>query len=187
MKELGLKATDLDKVGSRSGTLITDAERKGASPSIDNFAKLARKLEMSVGELFDGGKAIPEKLRIAGYVRGSEMWHAVAKKEVKEVGLSFFDKDLVILQIETNEMQPSYRMGDVVAGPRMLGRNLDNLIGKEVICETAEGEKYLKRLARGTRGVGTFTLRSLIHGVGDVENVRLDWAAPVSMILRDPD
>ncbi|WP_414461765.1 hypothetical protein [Hyphomicrobium sp. DY-1] len=185
MKVLGLTVTDLNRVGSKSGTLITDAERKGSSPSIDNFAKLARLLQMGVGELFDGDKPVPERLLLQGFVRGSEMWHAASKKEAKEVKLSFFDKDLVVLEIETQEMQPSYRLGDVVVGPRMVGRNLDNLIGKDVICETGDGSKYLKKLARGLRP-GTYNLRSLIHGVDDLESQKISWAAPVEMIIRSP-
>lgn len=183
MRALGLTVSDLDKVGSRTGTLMTDAVRKGTKPNIENFARLAKLLQMSVGELYDGAGPTPEVLAIDGSIRGHEMWLSTPKNHPKDVRLSFFDKDLVVLEVDTHELQPSYRHGDIIAGQRALGRNLDNLIGCDCICETAEGDKFVKRLARGTKA-GTFTLRSLNPAVPDIESVRIAWAAPIELVLR---
>lgn len=135
---LGLKKADINRaVGPRS-TIMTEIIKEGRAPSIENFAKIARRLNYTVGELYDGERSVPETLPLNGCVRGREMWQVLAKHEQKEVPLSFFDKDLVAIQIDTSEMQPSYRMGDVLVGTKMLGRHLDNLIGRDCICETVE-------------------------------------------------
>ena len=184
-KELGLGVTDLNRAVSKNSTTMSDAKRKGAVPSIENFAKIARRLNYTVGELYDGEKSVPETLPLYGSVRGKEMWQVLARNDKKEVPLSFFDKDLIAIQVDTAEMQPSYRMGDVLIGTKMIGRHLDNLIGRDCICETLEGERYVKFLARGVKP-GTFNLRSPDPSVKDVEDVKLAWAAPIEMILRSP-
>lgn len=187
-ESLGLSKADLDRAMSNGGkgTGFTDMLRKETSPSVDNFAKLARILGISLNELYYGEGSTPATLSIEGVVKGGEMWQALTKKEKKDVPLSFFDKDLAVVQVDTNEMQPVYRSGDVLAGTKAIGKNLDNLIGRDCIVETTTGEKYIKFLSRG-QSANTFTLRSFNPAVDDVANVKVAWAAPIQMIIRGVD
>lgn len=43
----------------------------------------------------------------------------------------------------------------------------------------------MKFLARGKKA-GTFNLRSSDPSVKDIEDVKLAWAAPIEMIIRNP-
>lgn len=189
VKQLGLQDADVNRSMSDGGkgTFMTDL-RKGRvkSPRIDNFAKLARILRWSVGELHDGEGSAPATLFIEGVLKGKEMWSPTAKTQKREVELSFFDRDLAVLEIGTNELSPAYRMGDVVAGTKTVGRHLDNLIGRDCIIETTDGERLLKYLHRGG-SPGTWLLRSFDPATSDVDNVRIAWAAPIQMIIRGAD
>lgn len=79
-----------------------------------------------------------------------------------------------------------YQRGDVVAGPRSLGANLDNVIGRDCIIETVDGKRYFKILQRGS-GRGLFTLASFDprHPEWNVPNVKIKWAAPIKLIVRN--
>lgn len=197
MRARGLQKADINRQMTKSGkgTFMANLEdrvtkdgkeRPASSPSIDSFAKLAKILGVSIGGLYYGEASTPATLSIGGVIKGGEMWQALSKKENKEVPLSFFDYDLAVIQVDTTELYPAYRMGDVLAGTKSIGRNLDNLIGKDCIIETVAGERYIKYLARGGL-TGTFSLKSFNPAVDDVENVKIAWAAPIQLVVRGVD
>lgn len=187
MREINLGRADFNRAMSQGGqgTFLNDLERgKARSPGIEKVALAAKTLKTTIGWLATGEDSTPRTLSISGVMKGNEMWEVLSRKETKTADLSFLDHNLAVVAIESDDMQPTYRRGDILAGTRALGRNMDNLIGCDCIVETAAGERYIKILHRGSVR-GAYTLRSLDPRIQDEENVRLAWAAPIQMILRD--
>lgn len=63
------------------------------------------------------------------------------------------------------------------------GKNISNLVGQDCVVQTTTGERHFKILKRGSRA-GTYNLRSYHLPSEEIENVALEWAAPVVWIKR---
>jgi hypothetical protein len=111
------------------------------------------------------------------------MWTDTTVANGQAITLRVLTQDLVTLVIETNDLQPVYRRGDVVCGPKSVGRHVDNHIGDDCIIRLATGEQLIRTLHRGA-SAGRYTLRSLDRNVEDIEGATIDWVAPIQMILR---
>ncbi|WP_068459870.1 hypothetical protein [Hyphomicrobium sulfonivorans] len=183
----GLIPADMNRLlgDGGKGTMYTNI-MAGTQPKIENFAKLASVLGTSVGYLYSGKEPGSIELPILGVVENKEMWEALSDKKQCSRLIPLFDSDLVSVQVSTNEMQPTYRSGDLLVGRRSAGSNLDNLIGRDCIIETVKGERFVKFLARGSVA-GLYSLRSFDPSVPDVDNASIAWAAPVQMVVRDFD
>lgn len=181
--ELGLSMAEVNRRVGAGPTLVNDILSKGATPSIDNLAKISDVLGVSLATLYFGGDRVQINLRITGIAGKGEMWTAVNNQNTREVPLEFFDKELVNILITDDSYEPKFHKGDVVLGPKQEGLNLDNIIGTDCIVETRDGRKFLRVLVRGTKP-GKYTLRADDPRDEDVRDVILAWAAPVRMILR---
>lgn len=164
-------------------TLVNDIVSQGVTPSIDNLAKIADVLGVSLATLYFGEERVQVNLRITGIAGKGEMWTTLDERQANIVPLEFFDKDLVNILIADDSYEPKFHKGDVVLGPRQEGVNLDNIIGTDCIAETEDGQRYLRAIIRGTKA-GRYTLRADNPKDEDIRDVSLAWVAPVRMILR---
>ena len=84
---------------------------------------------------------------------------SVASLQVKQELNTFLqlNADAISLIIQDDGMQPFYQVGDLVAGKRFYKKDLDTLIGRDCIIETAEGVTLFRHLRRG-RKPDSFTL-----------------------------
>lgn len=183
MAKAGLSPAELTRLAGVGPTMVHDILKRGVVPSIANLTKLASALGLRLVDLVSEGESIPQAIKTTGVLSGGDMWTDVLASATPDVPLDFFQSDLVTIQIQTNDLMPTYRAGDVVAGPKSVGSNLDNLIGRDCIIATADGLRFLRTLHRGTQP-GTFTLRPIDRSQSDILNARLLWAAPVRMIIR---
>lgn len=111
------------------------------------------------------------------------MWASISKAHQAVVPLTFLDEELVTLDIETTDLEPHYRRGDAISGPRVPGPNLHNLVSLDCIVELTDGRKIVGILMTGTEP-GTYTIRPFDVRAEEVRNVTPAWVAPIRMILR---
>ncbi len=147
---------------------------------------MAALAHMTVAEFFhsDEGPRIVPVLGIASDEHVAKMPRAEGKP-IKHVKLQIGGENQVSIKVEGRSLNTAgYRDGDVVVGVKLEGDDLIRALNRDCIVQTAAGEMYVKVLCQGTKP-GRYTLRSYIPGAPDVENVCIEWAAPVRWIGRD--
>ena len=177
-----LTAAELLRRAKLPATYWHDIMAKGATPSVDRLAKLISVLGYRLDEIYYGDDNEHLQLTITGASIEGEMWEELDAERARAVPFRVVSDDFIAITIDTADYEPSFRIGDVLCGRKMTG-NLDNLIGRDCIVQTKDGERYVKTLQRGTRA-GRYTLRSLRRRA-DIPDVTLAWAAPITMIYRD--
>lgn len=175
MKTLSLKA------GLGASTLH-DILKRGRSPSIDVLIAVAAALGMRPSQLIDGDAPGAMQIPITGIV-GREVWTAADDAQARLAAFDIGGNDTITLEVRGNDMAPVYRDGDVLFCNRQFGPNADNLIGLDCALRTASGDNYIKILKRGSRP-GRFNLKSYNPAIDDIEDVALQWVAPVAWIKR---
>lgn len=159
-----------------------------AQPRGDAILRLAKALGVSPIWLQHGVGSVYSTLPVVGYVSAGEAWvpfsdHAVGNG-YDEVSFTLEeDEDLIAIEVRGTSMSPVYRPGDRIICNRQSGNNIHAALGRDCVVLTASGDGYLKRLARGTQP-GSFTLRSYNPDFPDLEDVQVDWVAPVAWIKR---
>lgn len=85
--------------------------------------------------------------------------------------------------VHGDSMRPVYRPGDVLFFSRRERPDYSTLHGQDCIVQLAEAEAvYVKTLFKG-RKAGLYRLRSYAT-MQDMEDMRIDWAAPVEWVKR---
>ena len=91
--------------------------------------------------------------------------------------------DPIAVIVRGDSMHPVYRDGDVVRGSRRRGADTAACVGKDCIVKLAAGEILLKAVHKGSRR-GTFTLASYNPAETPLQDVRIEWCAPVLRVYR---
>lgn len=175
-----MKAVSLRAGLSESG--LRDVLSRGVSPSIDTFVRISETLGVSPIWLLQGDEQFRLNVPVAGVIRDADVWHP-AGGELSRFDLDAATQELICIRVEGDGMSPVYRRGDEIFCSRHSGTYIDNFIGLDCVVQTADGQRLIRILARGSKP-GLFNLRSFNPLVKDVENVAIAWAAPVQMIKR---
>lgn len=184
IEELGLSDIEVARRAGVADSTVRDwLQRVKNAPRIDLIAKVARAVGLSVSELYEGTARASVVLRVDGILRARGMWASISKAHQAVVPLTFLDEELVTLDIETTDLEPHYRRGDAISGPRVPGPNLHNLVSLDCIVELTDGRKIVGILMTGTEP-GTYTIRPFDVRAEEVRNVTPAWVAPIRMILR---
>lgn len=181
--ETNMNVAELMRRAGVPATAWHDIMKRGQNPSVDRLARLASALGRTLDEIYLGTETDLLQLAVTGACTEGEMWEELDARGMRAVPFRMIGDDMVAVSVETMEFEPTFRRGDVLCGRRMIGHALDNVIGKDCIVATKDGERYIKTLQRGTKP-GRFTLRS-IRRSPDITDVRVDWVAPITMILRE--
>lgn len=184
IKALKKSKAEVNREAGFKENFIHDFYNKGSTPSIDNFARLADALGVSMAELYYGDDKIKFHIPVVGEAREGDMWAPLPHTKQRSVPIEFNRNELVSLSIEDDSYEPRYAKGDCIIGVRQLGTNLDNLIGLECIAQTTDGKCYVRYLQRGREG-GLYTLRGHFPKDKDVADATLAWAAPIRVVLRN--
>lgn len=158
----------------------------GSEPSVENAAKVSRAVGWTLGEMYEGDIYSKPKVTIHGYSGGGDMWTEAQSGVAKSFTLNVISNGFIAIEVTTNDWAPRYQRGDIVCGTRSVGSNLHNLIGRDCIIETADGGRVIKYLARGPRK-GAFTLKSFLPTTDDIQDVKIVWAAPIELVVRNAD
>ena len=176
MKRLSLKA-------GLGETTVRDIIERGRTPSIDNFVAIADALGVSPAFLLQGEERMRFKVPTVGIVSGGEGWTPVDGAQLDPLEFDFTDHDVIGLEVRGDSMSPVYRDGDYLVCHRRTGQYVHNLIGCDCIIRTKNGDNYVKILKRGSRH-GLFTLKSYNPVFDDIDDVAIEWAAPIVWIKR---
>lgn len=185
MEELRLVPREVTRRAGVNATMIHDILARGQTPSVENLSKIARALGYTLSDLYEGTIGLTLELQVMGVTRGREMWGAVKPSEQRVIPLTLFAKDSVSIEVGDDTLEPAYRRGDVLSGPKSSGSQLHNAIGSDCIVSLKDGQKILGVLLRGgTRA--TFNIRPLDRRREEFRDVHIEWAAPIHLILRTP-
>lgn len=176
----------LSKSLSLNETYIRDVLKRGNEPTVPNLVKICDQLGISPSLLFDGQG--PPKITInrIGHVSAGESWTPVddyLQGGGEPVEIDFHEADPIIIGIRGTSMEPVYRNGDDLICSRRRGADVDQAVGKDCVVMTADDEAYVKKLLRG-RVRGLYRLRSYNDAYADIDDVRVQWVAPVVWIRR---
>lgn len=173
-----------DRLGVEQGSV--SRWENGGNVKQQHQSAIAELANMSVAEFFHSD-AVPRMVPIVGYVSGGESFvpsgDLEEAAEIEHIMLSIPEGEQIAVRVRGDSMRPVYRNGDVIVGSRRDRRNLAAIVGHDCIIKTASGEGYVKVVHRGT-AKGRFTLRSYNPAYTDIENVELEWAAPITHIVR---
>ncbi len=177
------RGLDMKTVSLRAGlgaTAVSQLLRGPHQPGVDNLKAIAEALGLTLSELYDGREQPRQVVDIIGHVDGSGPWVA---GNHEAIDLRIEGGEPVGILVVGDALQPRHQHGDVLIGPRQVGRHLDNLIGVECIIETTKGERIVRFLARSA-SAGHFKLRSINPTVSDLDPVKIAWAAPIRLVKR---
>lgn len=180
---LGLTRLDVSRRAGVGPTAIRDIVDRGQTPSVENLAKIARAVGMTLTELYEGDKRVDILLRVNGVTTGQSMWAELHGRHQKVVPLTVFDDDTVGVEVSTDNLLPSYRRGDILCGPRSSGAAASNLAGLDCIIQTSDGERYIGILTLGQKP-GQMDIRSFDPRQDGRRNAPIEWVAPIRLILR---
>jgi len=60
--------------------------------------------------------------------------------------------DPIAVIVNDNGMEPMYSIGDFVGGNKKINLQIENLIGKNCIVETLQGDIFVRKLLKGSKG-----------------------------------
>jgi lambda repressor-like predicted transcriptional regulator len=180
MKSLSLRA-------GLSESAVRDALMRGRVPSIDAFLAIATASGVSAGWLLQGDERFRIEVPLVGFVSGGEGWTPFPEQSTAhpqdKVEFELGDHDVIAIEVRGNSMAPVYRDRDRLFCQRRTANFAHNLIGQDCVLRTAEGEHFIKILQKSSK-TGRFNLRSYNPVFKDIEDVALEWAAPVIWIRR---
>lgn len=186
MLELGLSQAEMCRRAQVKSTMLTDILKRGQTPSVANLFKIARAVNFSLSELYEG--VVPSSeytVRVTGIYEGGAVLDAARAGQEPDVSVSLPRDNLESIRVNSDRLElAGYRRGDVLMGIRVPSERASNLIGKDCIVETGDGQRTIARLAKGS-SANRYNLRFFHSRDADMEDVEIAWVAPISMILRD--
>ena len=179
------KRTEIDK-----GRLYKYVTGEVVQPRGDAFARMSKAFGVNEWWLRTGEGARSSRLQVIGRLSSGEEWCALPESvsESKFIDFDLGREDFLAIEVHGASMSPAYRDGDVVICSRrqIAGvRNSDPALFRRRDCavKTVDGAGYLKYVIPG-RSDGLFTLRSYNPDYPDIEDIHLQWIAPVVWIRR---
>lgn len=97
-----------------------------------------------------------------------------------EMPPGFDGRPAVAVRVEGDSMYPAYKEGDMLVYQRDGMDDWHRYLGQDVVVKLTDGRTFVKVLKRATKT--TATLGS--HNAPDIENARVEWAAPVLWVRR---
>lgn len=177
----GLTMKALSMRAGLSPGAIHDMLKRGTTPSVDNFIAIAEAAGVEPGWLLRGDDRFAIQVPLVGRVSGESWVDADAK--LASVAFDLDDPAPIGFEVQDASMAPVYRAGDFLVCHRKAGKFVENLIGTDCVVRTASGEGFVKILQRGSR-IGRYSLRSYNPLFSDIQDVVLEWAAPIAWIKR---
>lgn len=179
----GISDADIVRATKLNPSYMNKVMRKGVTPSVTNLAKIAHAVGLTLGELYEGDTTSKPIIQIMGQYVGSDRWVSVDSRSAKHITLNILGEDVVAVEIATDDWAPRYGRGDIVCGHKSSQSNVHNLIGRDCIIETQDGDRLIKYIIKGSRK-NRYHVRSLMPAKGELEDLAIKWAAPITLVLR---
>lgn len=182
LKQLGWTQREL----ARRAGLDEQNVRKYAQGAIDKLRgevvnKIAKAMGVSVIWLEHGATIQQMSIPSFGYVGAGETFYPDAgTKDVVSVRAD--DLDLFAVHVRGESGLSVYRPGEIVVCSRSAGFSENEFLNRDCAVVLTDGRAFLKRIQRGAK-IGTYTLHS--YNAPPIENVMIEWCAPVVMVVKD--
>lgn len=150
------------------------------NPGVESLSAVARVLGVTIGYLCDGELHERQIVRMLGMVGAGEAW--APSDDLDELPMSVEGGDPIGIVVRDDSMTPVYRAGDILIGGKRTS-NINDLLGVDCIIALTDNRRFVKFLSKG-RVRGRFNLRSYNPAFHDIEDVEVEWAAPISWICR---
>lgn len=187
MEERGLEPKPLSLAAGLNETYLRDVVKRGADPTIGKLTQLADYLGLPVGYFFNEEPLQPKQVPVVGYAAGGEEWVPISDYPdgdgIDSLSLDFSDVDPIAIRVKGHSMAPVFRDGDDLICSRRRGIDIGSVVGKDCVVHTMKGQAFIKHVLKGTVR-NSYRLRSYNTTFADIDNVALDWAAPVIWIKR---
>lgn len=185
MKEKGFSQRSLSKAAELSESAVRDLMTRTDNPGIGTLRKIAEALEMPVDQLTGAALMVPILGKVGaggGVIFMAEPDLEVAYPEdfVHVPRPPLTTGRLMALEVSGSSMLPKYEDGDVIYVRRDHDGILPKYLGRYCAVRTNDGGTWLKILSPGSEP-NRYTLRSL--NAPDMENVEVEWAAPVLFVM----
>jgi transcriptional regulator with XRE-family HTH domain len=188
---LAWKEWSTNELSSRSriapARLYKYLQGRVAQPRGDVVERLARTLGVNELWLRDGIGPHHSRFPVVGYVGAGEAFtpfdDLAAGASLDEIEFGVDAGDPIAVLVRGRSMEPVYRPGDVLICARRSGLDADDFLGRDCVVLLESGEGYVKHVVPGRRR-GHFNLLS--YSAPAIEDVRLEWAAPIVWVRRRP-
>lgn len=186
-----IDAADMDHksvslaAGLSSGTVNTwfpKDGKPGSDPGADKLMSVAKVLRSNVSFILTGKEPDTVKIPVIGIAAAGEGWTNVDLTH-EDVTFDIHRMDAMAIEVRGSSMHPVYRNGDYLVCSGRFMSNFDNLVGLDCVVQIKGGEGLVKILMRG-RTRGKYSLKSYNFTVPDIEDVEIEWAAPIDWIKR---
>lgn len=188
-KEAKLSQEALAKKAGVSQQLISQIER-GENSTTKEIADLSRALGVAVDAIDENFKNVVEATGSVIGVKGLIGAGGVIETSSEQIadGDSLYQievpfsvpEDAIAFEVRGVSMWPRYDDGDVIVCHRQTV-DPDPLIGWEAAVGTPEGDRYLKRLLKGSKK-GHYRLES--HNAPPMDDVKLAWFSDIALVVR---
>lgn len=159
-------------------------QRETSSMNVDDANKVIASLGSTLERFLSGDFEGLDTVAVAGrvgagdevpladaYAKGAGLYHVARPSELA-------GKQVVAVEIEGTSMLPTYAPGDLIFYTRENQGVTVDVLGRVCICETADGNAYLKTVRQGD-AVDRFNLYSLNIDTPIIRNANLKWAAKI--------
>jgi transcriptional regulator with XRE-family HTH domain len=185
-EELGYSNAELARHADVKPTMLHDILERGSNPSVANLFKIAKALNFSLSELYEGTIAsTSHRVAITGVYEGGVVLDTQDRGEPNHVEVTFPSTNLESVRVRSDLLDPAgYRRGDVLMGVRHAATAANNIVGKDCIVALPDGTRLVTHPVKQT-GPASYNLRFFHRSQPDCEAVEIAWAAPITMIVRD--
>lgn len=186
MKAQGKKAKTLSMAAGLNETYVRDLTTRGVEPTVAKLEAIANQLGLPMSYFFDQNAPIPQ-IAVRGYASGGEEWTPIDDHQ-KEDGIELISMDIaapdsIAIRVRGTSMVPVFRDGDDLICTPQWGLNIASVLGKDCVVKTLDQRCYIKQVFKGSVK-NTYRLRSYNQSYPDIEDVAIEWAAPVLWIRR---
>ena len=187
----GWSVVELERrTGIDKGRLYKYVTGEVAQPRGDAFSRMSQAFGVNEWWLRTGEGTRSCQLPVIGRLSAGEEWIPLPDGAPggQHVDFDLGREDFFAIEVHGVSMSPAYRDGDMVICSRhqlteFRSGDLAKFRRRDCAVKTASGMGYLKFIIPG-RADGLFTLRSYNPDYPDIENVALQWIAPVVWIRR---
>ncbi|CAN7429108.1 helix-turn-helix domain-containing protein [Rhizobium rhizogenes] len=185
-EERDLTIEDLAEATGLSVSYVSRLESGARNLSVKNLNLFAHALKVSPKALLhEDEKEKSNVVAVMGKIgAGAEITpddEQVPPEGLYEIETPFpIPEDAIAFEVAGESMWPRYDPGDIIICWRQ-GIDANEVLGWEAAVKTASGQRFLKRVLRGS-GNGTFDLES--HNAQPIRGVELVWVAAIQSVIR---
>jgi phage repressor protein C with HTH and peptisase S24 domain len=164
---------------SRGGYI--KAERSERGMKVDRIERAAEIYGVAPQDVFSTSR----ELHVVGVVGAGEEIYA-ADDEAMGGGEPIdappnIGANAVAVSVRGDSMYPELDEDDVLVYDERYEADFDRFIGRRLVVGLPDGRRFVKRLVRGSDR-GLYTLRSSNPRIRDIEDVAVEWVAPIAWI-----